>query len=141
MPALAADKVRITGFSDVPFGVVSVTTDQTLSQSICAYSSASTGGYWVSAQGSGSGGAFTLDSGAAQLPYDVYWADSSGQTGGRQLTAGSTATGFTSAISQQFCNSGPPTSASLTIVLRASVLTGAIAGSYSGTLEITLGPE
>jgi hypothetical protein len=140
-PVCAAEKARITGLSDVSFGSVAVTVDRTASQSVCAYSSSNNGAYWVSAQGSGSGGAFTLASGAAQLPYEVYWADSPGQTGGQQLAAGSTATGFVSIATHQFCNSGPATSASLTVVLRAAVLGSATAGDYSGTLEITLGPE
>ena len=139
-PAQAADKARITGLSDVNFGLIAFTGDQSLSQSVCAYSDSSTKGYSVVATGSGSGGAFEL-SGAVPLPYDVLWADSAGQTGGSALIAGTASSGFTSTASQQFCNSGPPASASLTIVIRAATLGSTGAGSYSGTLQLMIAPE
>lgn len=139
-PAQAADKARITGLSDVSFGLIAGTGDQSLSQSVCAYSNSSTNGYSVVATGSGSGGAFEL-SGSAPLPYDVLWADSAGQTGGSALTAGTASPGFTSSASHQVCTSGPPASASLTIVIRAATLGSAPAGSYSGTLQLTIAPE
>lgn len=140
-PARAADKTRLTGLSDVSFGLITSTVDQSVSQSVCAYSSSNTNGYSVTATGSGSGGAFALSSGTAQLPYDVLWAASSGQTGGTSLVAGTTTVGFTSLASQQTCNSGPSTSASLTLVIRSATLGSALAGSYSGTLQITIAPE
>src|SRR5687767_1769674 len=80
--AQAADKVRITGLSDVSFGLIAGAVDQSRSQSICAYSDSSSSSYSVVATGSGSGGAFELSSGSVQLPYEVLWAGSAGQTGG-----------------------------------------------------------
>jgi len=139
-PAHAADKARITGLSDVSFGLIAAAGDQSLSQSVCAFSNSSTNGYSVVATGSGSGGAFEL-SGTAPLPYDVLWSDSAGQTGGSALTAGSASQGFTSNADHQVCNSGPPASASLTIVIRAATIGSARAGSYSGTLQLMIAPE
>ena len=49
--------------------------------------------------------------------------------------------GLQSTASQQTCNSGPSTSASLTVVIRSATLTSAMAGSYIGTLQITIAPE
>jgi len=137
----AADKARITALSDVPFGLIPGTTDQTASQNLCAYSSSNTGGYNVTAVGNGNGGAFTLSSGAASLAYDVLWAGSANQAGGTALVPGTATSGFTSTASQQTCNSGPSTSASLTVVIRSATLTSAMAGSYIGTLQITIAPE
>jgi hypothetical protein len=140
-PARAADKARLTDLQDVAFGTIAGTADQSASQSVCAYSSSSAGGYSVTATGDGSGGAFTLSSGAAQLPYEVLWAGSANQTTGLTLVAGATMPGFISGASQQTCNSGPAASASLTVVIRSSALVSATAGSYSGSLQITIAPE
>jgi hypothetical protein len=140
-PARAADKARITALSDVAFGTVNVGLDQSSSQNVCAYSDSATSGYSVSATGSGSGGSFALSSGAAALPYEVLWSGTANQTGGTALIAGATTGGFTSAATHQFCNSGPSTSASLTIVLRSAALGSATAGSYSGTLQVMIAPE
>ena len=141
-PACAAsDKARLTALSDVPFGLIPGTADQTASQNLCAYSSTTTGGYNVTAVGSGNGGAFTLSSGAATLAYDVLWSGSANQSGGTALVPGTAASGFTSTASQQTCNSGPSTTASLTVVIRSATLTAAMAGSYVGTLQITIAPE
>lgn len=137
----ASDKARLTGLSDAAFGLIGGTSDQSVSQSICVYSSTVTGGYSVTATGSGAGGVFELSSGGAQLSYEVLWADSANQTGGTALTAAAPMSGFTSAASQQTCNSGPIASASLTVVIRSATLTSAMAGSYSGTLQITIAPE
>lgn len=141
-PASAAnDKARLTGLSDVAFGLIAGTADQSASQSVCAYSSSATSGYSVTAIGSGTSGSFTLSSVTDQLPYEVLWAPSPNQTGGRSLTAGTTTSGFTSVASQQTCNSGSNTSASLTVIIRSATLTAAMAGDYSGTLQITIAPE
>jgi hypothetical protein len=137
----ASDKVRLTGLSDVSFGLIAGTADQTASQSICAYSSSNTNGYSVSAIGSGGGGAFELLAGATPLQYDVLWSDASNQTSGVALTAGTTRSGFISNASQQTCNSGPSSSASLTVIIRSATLMSARAGAYSGRLQITIAPE
>jgi hypothetical protein len=142
-PALAApgDKARITGLADVAFGTVDPSFDQTSSQNVCAFSSSSTSGYSVTASGNGSGGAFTLASGANALDYEVRWAGAINQANGTALTANSIASGFISAATQQTCNSGPAASATLTVIVRAAALGAAGAGSYSGTLSITIAPE
>lgn len=137
----ASNKARITGLGDVAFGLVVGTGDRSASQNLCVFNSSGTGRYSVTATGSGTGGTFALSSGAAQLPYDVLWADSPDQTGGTQLVAGAAAPGFASAAAQQTCNSGPPASASLTVVIRSAALTRATAGDYSGTLQVTIAPE
>lgn len=140
-PARAADKARLTGLSDVSFGLIAGTADQASSQSVCAYSTSVTSGYSVTAVGSGNGGAFTLSTGAATMAYDVLWADTANQTGGTQLVAGTATSGFTSSASQQTCNSGPASSASLSVVIRSATLLSAPAGAYSGTLQVTIAPE
>jgi hypothetical protein len=137
----ASHKVRDTGLSDVSFGLIAGTADRSISQSICAYSTSSTAGYSVTATGSGPAGGFSLAGGPAPLPYEVLWAGAANQTGGTTLIAGTGTSGFTSAASQQTCNSGTNSSASLTIIIRSTTLSSAAAGTYAGTLQITIAPE
>lgn len=141
-PALAATgKARVAGLSDVSFGLIAGTADQAASQSVCVFSSTTTAGYSVTATGSGTGGSFALTGGPALLPYDVLWSGNANQSSGAALVAGVTTSGFTSLATQQTCNSGPSATASLTVIIRASTLSAASAGSYSGTLQITIAPE
>jgi hypothetical protein len=138
----AANKDRITGLSDVAFGsLANLSSDSVQSQNVCVFSSSSTSGYNVEAIGSGSGGAFTLASGSNLLGYDVEWSSASGQTSGTLLSPNVALTGQTSPATQQTCNSGVPSSASLIIILRAAQLSSATAGSYSGTLTLVVAPE
>lgn len=139
--AQAQERARLTGLADVSFGLVTSLADTSLSQSVCAFTSSRIERYSVIAAGGGAGNAFVLVSGTSQLAYDVLWADAPGATSGTSLIPGAATPGFVSSVKQQTCNSGPPTSASLTIRLRDQVLQNARAGSYSGVLSITIAPE
>lgn len=139
--ASAGDKVALTGLSDVSFGTISTFNDLSISQSVCAFSQTLTNGYSVLATGSGTGGSFVLSSGSAGLAYDVLWSASPAQRSGVALTAGVPKSGFTSSAAQKTCNSGPSASATVTLVLRGSALSAAQAGSYAGTLQLTISPE
>jgi hypothetical protein len=140
-PAHGQERARLTGLADVNFGLVTSLTDTSISQSVCVYTSSRTDRYSVLALGGGAGNGFVLDAGPSQLQYEVLWADAPGATSGTSLVAGTLTPGFVSAVKQQTCNSGPPTSASLTIRLRDHVLQNARSGSYSGILAITIAPE
>lgn len=138
----SAQKVRITSVSDVDFGLITtLQAESRRSQNICLYSNSPGGGYSVVASGSGPGGSFSLGNGSSSLSYDVEWSQQSGQTSGTQLSANGVLTGQSSAATHQFCNSGPATSASLTIVLRAAELSRAREGSYSGSLTLLIAAE
>jgi len=141
-PALAADKVRITGLSDVAFGTIgNLGANAVRSQSLCLYSGSSTNAYNVTASGTGPGGAFELASGGLSLPFEVQWSSSAGQSSGAQLSPNAPLTGQVSGATQQACTSGPASSASLVVVLRSSALSSATAGTYSGTLTLLVAPE
>jgi hypothetical protein len=142
-PALAAsNNVRITQLADVSFGLITnIASDASSSQNICVYSNTANDGYNVRAIGSGSGGAFTLASGGSSLAYDVEWNSASGQSNGIALAPNVALSGQFSQARQQTCNSGPSSSASLTITIRSSALASAGAGSYSGALTLVIGPE
>ena len=142
-----ADVAGISGLTDVSFGLINAPTDQSRSQSvtICSYQN----GFWgwftalpysVVATGSGSGGAFTLSSGAATLAYDVQWSDAANRTTGTMLQPGLAAGGFVNAAAFFACRNDPD-NASLIITIRAAQLTSARAGNYAGSLSIMITPE
>ena len=141
-PAAAADKVRLTNLSDLAFGTVTnLTVDAVRAENVCIYSTSRTNGYQVIASGTGPGGAFELSSGTDSLSYDVAWSSTSGQSSGSLLTPNLPLTGQVSSATQQTCNSGPATTASLVVILRAAALSSAMAGTYNGTLTLVVGPE
>lgn len=142
-PAIAAsNNVRITGLTDVAFGLLSnLSSDAVSSQNICVYANSASNGYNVRATGSGPAGAFSLASAASNLPFEVQWNSASGQNSGAQLTANVALSGQVSTATQQTCNSGPAASASLIVILRTAALSSATAGSYNGSLTLVIGPE
>jgi hypothetical protein len=137
-----SNNVRITQLSDVAFGTpASLSVDATAAQSICVFAQTAGRGYQVTASGSAPGGVFALTSGAALLDYEVQWSSAAGQSSGTQLSPNVTLGGLVSSATQQSCNSGPPTSASLILLLRSTALSSARAGAYAGTLTLLIGPE
>lgn len=137
-----AQKVRITNVTDVDFSLIAnLQVESRRSQNICLFSNSAGNAYSVAASGSGPGGSFTLANGSSSLPYDVEWSTQSGQTSGTSLSANQILSRQTSAATQQFCNSGPAASASLTIVLRAAELSRAREGNYSGSLTLLIAAE
>ena len=94
--------------------------------------------YRITARGSGSGGAFTLTNGISQLAYSVQYA---GRTGGfATLTAGVPRTGLAGDTRAQ-CTGLTRESERLRITITAANLTAATAGTYSGSLTLTVAPE
>jgi hypothetical protein len=138
----APDRVRITNLSDVAFGsLINSTTDITISQSICVHTRPAGSLYDVTATGSGSAGAFTLASGANTMAYEVQWAASPGQSVGTSLAPGLPLTGLPNGSNKTTCSGGgPPTTASLITILRASAIGLAAAGTYTGTLTVLITP-
>lgn len=134
--ASQAQSVQITRLSDVAFGTITnVGADQVQSQSVCAYSGLLGGRYSITANGSGSGGAFTLANGSATMPYEVQWSTTAGQTSGTNLTAGTALTGQTMLLS---CPVLATVNSSLIVILRGTALSSATAGNYNGTLTVIL---
>lgn len=130
----------MSGLSDVTFGAVSnLDADAVQSQSVCLYSQSSR--YSIRADGSGTGSAFVLSTGAANLAYEVRWNGQGGQTDGTALSPGAALGGLTTNAQNQNCASGPATTASLILVLPATALSAATQGSYSGTLTLIVAEE
>lgn len=138
----SAQKVRITNLSDVDFGLISnLQVDTRRSQNVCVFSSSTGNRYSIIASGSGTGSSFALSNGSNSLDYEVEWNDQSGQTTGTSLTATVTTTGRVSSATQQTCNSGPATSASLIVILGSAALSQAREGNYSGSLTLLIAAE
>ena len=142
-PAAAQEKfVKIGNLTDFNFGLVTnLSADRSLASSICVYSAKSTPGYNVRASGSGAGGAFTLAGPGANLGYEVQWSARPGQSTGTTLSPNVVLSGLVTTAGQANCNSGPPSSASLIVLLRAASLQAALSGSYTGILTVIVGSE
>lgn len=138
----AAQKARITGLTDVSFGQpANLQIDHVRSQSVCVFSNGPGARYGVTAAGSGPNGAFQLSSGMQVLAYEVLWSPEASRNNGNLLQANRLQSSYASQATHQFCNNGPSTSASLSVVIRAADLSRAVEGAYSGTLSILISAE
>ena len=142
-PAEAQEKfVKIGNLTDYNFGTITnLSADRILASSICVYSAKTTPGYNVTAIGNGAGGAFTLAGGGGALAYEVQWNRLPNQATGTTLRPNIAQTGLITQAGQANCNSGPPSSASLIVVLRAAALQAAPSGTFNGVLTIIIGSE
>ena len=136
--------VQISELQDAAFTNLDPLADATRTQNICLFSNTITGGYNVTARGSGAASAFTLSAGGSvpPLPYTVQWSPTAGSTSGTALTVGAPLTGQRSTAISRTCITGITASASLILILRTADLQAALSGvSYSGTLSLTIAPE
>jgi hypothetical protein len=140
--AALAQQVQISRLADRAFGTITaLETDQRLSRNVCVYSSAAGGRYSITARGDGTGSAFTIASGIRTIPYQVEWAQISGQTTGTALTTGVALTGQTTAAVNSGCTVAPTRTATLIVILRGTSLASATAGTYSGVLTLVVAPN
>lgn len=140
--AAQAQQVRISRLTNVGFGTITALgTDQRRTRNVCVYSSAAGGRYSITARGNGAANAFTIASGARTIPYEVQWAQTSGQTVGTALSSGVALTGQTSAAVNSGCTLAPTRTATLIVILRGANLASATAGAYSGVLTLVVAPN
>lgn len=137
----SSQQAQITDMNDFPFGQYSGSGSLTQTDGdVCIYQTGGTGSnYRVTASGSGAGGSFQIQSGGDSVTYEVLWKDSQG-TGGTftNLTANSGAN-FTGADNAS-TNCGGSANAALRVYFSSGNLAGAVPGSYSGTLTISVEP-
>lgn len=127
-------------FAPIAFGnVASLYSDLVNSQSICAFGSLLTQGYSVLASGSGDGGAFTITNGTSTIPYEVQWAQIGNASAGTLIQPNvSLPNQYEANLLQGVgCLLGAKSATSIVIV-RASSLQQATAGTYNGVLTIIL---
>lgn len=141
--ATVPNRAQLTALSDISFTNADPSTAATNSQSVCAWSNTATKGYSITATGSGTGGAFTLASGAlTPVPYSVQWNQSTGQSSGTSLTTATALGSLVSTATKPTCNSGPSTTSSLIVTIGASDLQDMVAAtSYTGTLTLLMTPQ
>lgn len=136
------NKIRISGLTDLALGEWSGSGGQsgTISD-ICVWSS--TRGYNLTATGSLTGGAFGLvhstDS-SYEVPFAVTWDDGDGDAVDA-LTAGTNVAGLTADSKTNQCNNPSDVTASLGVAITEANLEAVIAGSYAGTINLTVAPE
>ena len=141
--ASVPNRTQITGLTDINFTNADPSTAATSSQNDCVWSNTATKGYSIKATGSGTSGAFTLASGAlTPVPYSVQWSQSSWQTSGTSLTAGTALAGQVSTATTPTCSSGPSTTSSLVVSIGSTDLQNMVAAtSYTGTLTLLVTPQ
>ena len=133
-------KVEVSGLSDVNFGqITNFQTDLRQAQSICVAANSNGSRYSVQASGSGAGGVFALTNGVYTMPYTVEWSAAPGQVSGVALSASTPLTAQTTTERGPRCKDG--LTASLVVVLRATELSRAQQGNYSGSLTLLISPE
>jgi hypothetical protein len=130
--------VRISALDDIPLGAYSGTAGLSGSDQLCVYSN--TGGYTISAHGSGAGSDFLLvgNSGTATVPYTVQWADAAPAETGNSLSVNTAVSQSVSGVNPT-CGGG--NNATVIISVSGEALATAPADSYSGTLTLTVAPE
>ena len=129
--------IIVNQLDDTAMGTWSGTGDMVRTMNHCVGTSP-TGLYRVTATGSGAGGAFTLSNGSDTLAYQVEFA---GRTGGFvALTAGVARSGFNGDTQAQ-CTGLSRQSERVRITISAANLAAAPAGTYAGTLTLTVAPE
>lgn len=118
-----------------------------MTSNVCVYSS--TGGYKVTATGSGVANAFTISSGGNSIIYSVVWnsggAGSLGNTGTALLT-GIQSTGFSNAsTTSATCNGGGANNNTARVIVNITQLAMEAAASsntpYTGTLTMIVAPN
>ena len=140
--ASVPNRIQLTGLTDVAFTNQDPAVAASNAQNVCVWTNTNTKGYYVTATGSGSGSAFTLNNGATTVPYSVQWAGSSGQASGTALTASTALHGLTSTATNPTCSSGPASSASLVVSISSADLQAMQAATtYTGTLTLVVAPE
>jgi hypothetical protein len=142
LPDAAGAATANPALNDFAFGnVASLNSDLTKSQSTCSFSGVTPMTYSVTASGTG-GGAFTVTNGTSTVPYEVQWAQMANAASGANLTpnvalanqsGGGLLTGLTCALGLL--------NATAIVIVRATSLQAATAGSYSGTLTLILSSQ
>ncbi len=135
-------RVQITGLTDITLANVDPGAEARKPQDTCVWSNTATKGYTITATGSGTGGAFTLASGAlTPVTYAVAWSQQSGQTTGTALVPATASAGFVSTAVLPGCATAPTTTSSLVVsIAPAQLQTMASLTSYTGTLTLLVNP-
>lgn len=133
---------RLSGLTDIVFGAWN-NGDLTAEQNICV-GLYGTNQFRFRASGSGdnsSANAFALTNGSTYLSYRVFFNDQTGTSGRNELSAGTALNGQTAGFAFWNIFGCLVNNANVSILIEESALNSAQAGSYTGTLTLTVVPE
>jgi hypothetical protein len=144
--ASIAARVRISNLTDLTFAdsdfapVIGTGNSVQKTENVCAWSNNADRSYFITASGSGAANAFTLASSTNPVvPYGVSWAQSTGQTTGAALTAGTKSSKLISTATSSNCAGGA--SATLIVAITGADAEAMLAGAtYTGTLTLLMTP-
>jgi hypothetical protein len=145
--AVVGAHVSITHLSDLPFTdnefdtAIASGTSAFKAEDVCIWSNLADQSYFVTAIGSGLGGAFSITNGAnAPVTYHVQWAQSAGQTSGLDLISGVKSPKFLSSAAAPGC--GGANNASLVVLIPLSGAAVMLNQTvYAGTLTLIVTPD
>ena len=138
--AFVGSLVRVTAVDDLALGTWTGTGALETTDSVCIWTT--TGGYNVTATGSGVGGGFSLSNGASgTLDYAVKWDDAPTSSTLAAMTSGTALTGQVSGANTTDCNAGSSLTATVGVEITETDLTAADSGSYTGVLTLLIAPE
>jgi hypothetical protein len=136
------DLVLISQLDDIPLGTYAPGSNMTGSDILCVYSN--TGGYQITATGSGAGSAFELAAtggSGGSIPYTVDWADTGGAGSGTSLTATAPLAGQVDSVRSPDCSGGTANNATVFVTVTDADLAAAPADNYLGVLTLLVAPE
>ena len=134
--AISMADVRISNMNDLNLGSWTGMSDLTTQDDVCVYNDAGPN-YLMTAEGSGAGGSFLLQSGANNIAYSVDFKESGGSFTGLTATNSESFTG----ANQVSDTCGGSTNATVRITASNAALLAAASGSYSGTLYLQVDPN
>ena len=130
------EQVRISGLSDINFGVYPSSGNLESNQDVCVYSNIVGGRYDITLEGDGVANAFTLTNGGDTIPYATFWNTTTGTSGGTPMTATVTNPARLGANTQtEDCSVGG-LSANIRILMNQADLLNISNGIYTGTLTV-----
>jgi hypothetical protein len=135
---IVSDIVRVSGLSDIAFGIHTPGSDQVGERTFCVYSNSYATGYNVSISSSNqdAGGNFFLKSPDDTIPYDVYFKDSTVAGFGTPVFLGAIPGNGNNAAS----NCGGSNNAKLSVSVGDSDIVPSKTGNYSDTLTLLIAP-
>jgi hypothetical protein len=137
-------RVKISGLTDLSQASwEDGNPDVVLSDDLCVYSTRASGGYKITANGSGPANAFEIASGANVLPYALKWND-----GGQGALATPTVSLSPNTLSAAFANASTTSpncatgeTARLQVSITAAAMAAAVDGTYTGVLTLIVSPS
>lgn len=132
--------VNISNLNDLTPPPFTGAGSRSANDNICVYSSASGGRYRITAKGNGVGEIFTLQSNEGfTIPFTLFWNDRASISGGEQLLPSVALLNQAGNKNNITCRGG--TNANLMAVLSENQLSQTSAGSYNGSVLLTVEPN